>query len=250
MLHRVAYFCARVPKHCTVTVPYKLDILTLMKKITILLLAALFHFNAYSQKDSAYFDLGINTVRLLTLAGNQSASSEKWINPYLLHAEGHIKFVSLRLGFGIQKHSSNEVPSDVNGNTTYIIDTLHRDFRIGVGLSARLSSKWTMKYGLDAYFGKYTTRRETQVPQPLIGLVTDVHEIITKESGVSPFLFFQYHFGPRISLGTELLMRFGSYTTTDKQTNSSFPGEDTIRTTNGNRVTMIPGTALFLTARF
>jgi hypothetical protein len=221
-----------------------------MKKIITVLLVAMLHFSAKSQKDSVYFDLGINTVRLLTLTGNQSANAEKWINPYLLHAEGHFKFVSLRLGFGIQKNSSTQEPSPANGNSTFINDTLQQDFRIGVGLSARLSSRWTMKYGVDAYFSKHLTHKESRVPDITLGLVTDVNETITKENGVSPFLFFQYHIGPRISLGTELLFRFGSYTNEGQQTNSSFPDEDAFKRTTGSRITMIPGTALFLTARF
>jgi hypothetical protein len=229
---------------------YKFDMLYQMKKTLITLLIALLQLNAKSQNDSTYFDLGINAVRLLTLTGNHNGSAEKWINPYLIHAEGHLSILSIRLGFGIQKHSSTEDPSPVNGNSTFVDDTLKRDFRIGVGLSARLSPKWTMKYGIDGYFSKSLTHKESQILDINSVIVTDINETITEEKGICPFLFFQYHIAPRISIGTELLMRFGSYTTESKQTNSGFPDQDAFKTINGNRITMLPGTALFLTARF
>jgi hypothetical protein len=222
---------------------------TRMKKIIALLLVISFSVNSNSQSDSLYAEIGVNAIRLIGLGlQNNHKDSDIW-NPYLLTANVNYKRIGLRLGYGGRMGSRTELPTDANGKTTMLMDSSRTDFRIGLAWEIEPSAKWTFRFGVDYFIANESNLMETEFTNEDNEKVIITRDVTTDESGFAPFVCFQYHISPRISLGTELLWRFSNYTTLDRDV-SNVSDTDVVREYEGSRRMVMAPTALFLNVRF
>ncbi|MEY3398652.1 MAG: hypothetical protein RL220_1246, partial [Bacteroidota bacterium] len=118
-----------------------------MKKIFCLVLLA-FQLGTHAQKsDSSYFDIGVNTIRIL----NWDAGD---VSPYAIHAEYGFGRVSLRAGAGMYSQSVTELPNTFNGNSEFTSDTSSMNLRFGLAVRSAIGSRWSLKYGADFLMGR------------------------------------------------------------------------------------------------
>lgn len=200
-----------------------------------------------AQSDSNYVELGINSVRLLQMGMGQS-DNINW-NPYLLTLEGHYKRLGLRVGLGLTSFSQTELPADANGKVKTVLDSTSSDIRVGLNWEFALHKKWTFKLGVDYFTAKRLNSMTTEFVNEDEDNVSTLNEMDYKETGIAPVFFFQYHITPRVSLGTELMWRFSSFTRTESDTNS-LSENDIVREYEGTKRAIMMPTALFLIARF
>lgn len=200
-----------------------------------------------AQSDTAFFEIGINAFRLVDRIGN---SNTKNINPYLFTAEYSFGKIGLRAGAGIDRFSRKDLPAPVNGNTTLTADSSYSDFRFGLVYYKNLTSRWSMKAGIDYVTGTDKGSIETSFPDPNGKTITNLVEFERKESGVSPFVFLQYHFSSRVSIGTEILCNITSWKRTESSKNSEFPSTNTNKEQEGKSFVIQAPSALFLSIRF
>lgn len=222
---------------------------TLMKKLIIALAAFVMSFSSNAQSDSLYLDLGVNAIRLVNFGMNNSALDYDVWNPYMLTANVNYKRLGLRVGLGLRSGTRNELPTDANGKTTVLMDTSRVDLRIGLGWEVALAPKWTFKFGADYFTASESNLFETEFTNENNEKVITTHEVLMDEKGISPFVAVQYHITPRVSLGTELLWRMSSYTSSNSDT-SNLNDADIVRKYEGNKSLIMAPTALFLNFRF
>jgi hypothetical protein len=221
----------------------------MMKKLPVVLLFISTSFAMNAQKDSNYVELGINTLRIVSVLIDDSPSDFDVWNPYMFTLEGHAKHVSLRFGFGQNREEISELPTAANGKVYVKNDTLRTDWRLGVGYCIPLHSKWSLKLGADYFQYRDLQSLYTEYINENNERVTTTREIETKGKGVAPFVHFQFFITPRISLGTELLYRITSAKTSDIDTNNL--NENTFeRSFETKKNSVMAPTALFLCARF
>jgi hypothetical protein len=227
-----------------------------MKKIFFVSLMLLSAIVSRAQSDSVYFDLGINSIRLINLGlGAQNLNYDVW-NPYLLNADIHYRRLGIRAGIGHSSHGKTELPVDANGMSKTETDTLRTDIRIGVNWEIAVSPKWTFKVGADYYTANSENTFISEYVNEIDETIETNRKKIYKESGFSPFVYVQYHITPRVSLGTELLWRFGTYTAEDGEVSSIKPEgadafvTDITRKYEGTKRGIMAPTALFLNFRF
>ncbi|MDZ4824402.1 MAG: hypothetical protein SH856_13165 [Flavobacteriales bacterium] len=218
-----------------------------MKKSLVLPFILLSSLQGFTQKDSSFFELGLNTTRLITMFNLADGAQ---VSPYLINAEYNLGKFGLRLGAGHSSLNSNEEPGPVNGQTEFLSDSVNSDMRIGIVLHNRLSPKWSFKFGVDAIFSTARITNQTATKDGLGETHTTFSEFLRKESGASPFAWLQYHFSNRVSIATELQVFITSIQFNDEERNSQFPEFDTERIVATNRFSIEPPTALFLIVRF
>ena len=80
-------------------------------------------------------------------------------------------------------------------------------------------------------------------------IIANKRDITYREKGVEPFLFVQYNFMRRVSIGTELLFRISSYRNTDNDTSNGNTNQIVKEYTGAKRILMAPS-ALFVQIRF
>ncbi|MFM9985321.1 MAG: hypothetical protein ACKVOK_08830 [Flavobacteriales bacterium] len=225
-----------------------------MKKILVALAILTSSTFTNAQSDSNYVEIGVNSIRLLQMGiGQTNASNSNW-NPYLLTLEGHYKRLGVRVGLGMTNFSQTELPGDANGKVETNIDTTSSDIRVGLNWEFALHKKWTFKLGVDYFTAKRLNRLSTEFVNENGLKVTNSMEMEYTENGVSPAFFFQYHITPRVSLGTELLVRISGFTRIDSDittfSDSGSSNTELIRLYDGTKRSIMMPTALFLTARF
>jgi hypothetical protein len=135
-----------------------------------------------AQSDSVYFDLGINSIRLINLGlGAQNLNYDVW-NPYLLNADIHYRRLGIRAGIGHSSHGKTELPVDANGMSKTETDTLRTDIRIGVNWEIAVSPKWTFKVGADYY----TANSENTFISEYVNEIDETIETNRKKSTKNP----------------------------------------------------------------
>lgn len=202
---------------------------------------------AFAQSDSSFFEIGVNAYRLI---GVQRGLNQGVINPYMLHAEWSSGKFGVRAGVGYTFNSDTENPSSFNGNSSFKDDTTSRHIRLGVALNAGFSEKWSLRYGLD-YFSAYMGREYNTVIRDVDGLLVESNiKNIRRESGVSIFMFPQWHITPRVSLATELSFLIAGTRSEQSTKSTDFPEFDTEVSKDGNYTAIRPPTALYLMIRF
>jgi len=202
-----------------------------------------------AQTDSNYVEVGVNTLRVVSiLIDDKPTDFDVW-NPYLFTLEGHVKRLGIRGGFGQDARKVEQIPTAANGKVRVKTDTSRVDYRIGLDWEFHLHRRWSVRFGVDYFAAKTTSNMETEFLNEDNVEVKTIREIKTMEKGLEPFAYFQYHITPRISLGTELLWRVSSSTTDDIDSNSL--NEDVLeRKFEGKKRIVMAPTALFLCARF
>ena len=219
-----------------------------MKKSFVLFICLLSATFTKAQQDSSFFEIGINAFRLVDRIGG--GENNRNINPYLFTAEYSFGKIGLRAGAGIDRMSRENLPAPINGNTTLTADSNYTNLRFGLVYYKNLTTKWSMKAGIDYISANVEKSVETSFPDPNEGTITNLLESTRKESGISPFLYIQYHLSPRVSLGTELLCNITSWKQTDISSNSQFPNTDTEQEQQGKSFVFLAPSALFLSVRF
>lgn len=201
-------------------------------------------------QDSTFWEIGLNATPFVRQYFGFGDSSDDIISPYMITAERKFNTWGLRAGLGLQSTANLQEADD--DNTTPEINTtdLSLDFRAGWVMYRPISKKFSLKYGADLYFNYQTNKSVTTV----IGLFGDKQETTISslgwESGVSPFVFLQWHITPQFSLGTEVLARFGYGQSVDKEQNSAFPEFDDITRTRLLNARIAAPTSLFFILRF
>ncbi len=220
-----------------------------MKKLLFTLCVfSMSHFSN-AQDDTSYVDVGVNVIRILNMGiGAQNLDYDVW-NPYMFTVDAHYKRIGMRMGFGHRSVTNTELPTLANGATIFEMDTLRRDFRIGLNWDIHLSSDWTCKLGVDYITTKDIKRNSAEFNNEDGTKVKTEHKIQRDESGFSPFIYLQYHITPRVSVGTELLWRITSFKISDRD-NSNLNEANIERNYEGTRRTVMAPTALFLNVRF
>jgi hypothetical protein len=203
---------------------------------------------ASAQRDSSYVEVGINAMRLVTL-GQTPQQPDLW-NPYLFTLEGGVKNFGVRIGASMTNYTHTELPVPVNGNLSMDNDSSRTDFRVGLFYSYNPDDKWSFKFGVDYFSANTETLSRTEFKEHTTNkLIIQELTVTRKESGIAPFINAQYHITPRVSLGTELLWRIGTFTQNELGTDTASP-VDVERKYEGKRSFFLPPTALFLSVRF
>jgi hypothetical protein len=220
-----------------------------MKKILGLLILWSCVANVNAQTDSNYVEIGINTLRIVSvLVDDKPTDFDVW-NPYMFTFEGHAKHISLRVGFGQNREEISELPTPANGKVFTKNDTLRTDWRFGLGYGFALHKRWTVKLGADFIMYRELQSMNTEYINEDNERITTTREMDTKAKGVAPFIHFKYYITPRISLGTELSYRITSAKTSDVDTNNL--SEQTFERSFETKKNMVMApTALYLCARF
>lgn len=218
-----------------------------MKRICILTFSLLVCINCFSQKDSSYFEFGLNSARILTMF---NANAEQQLSPYLLHAEYNSGRFGIRLGAGFSSQSSDELPGAANGNIEFVSDSVSTDVRFGLVIQNRLSPGWSFRFGVDAVLSNKRITNETITENAFDELVTTFSQYKRRETGAAPFVWLQYHLSNRVSIATEMQLFITTIKSNDVEKNSEFPQFDTERIIESNRFALVPPTALYLLVRF
>ncbi len=220
-----------------------------MKKLLFTLSVLALSLFSKAQDDTSYVDVGVNVIRILNMGiGAQNLDYDVW-NPYMFTIDGHYKRIGLRIGYGGRSVTNTELPTLANGATTFEMDTLRRDFRIGLNWDIHLSSDWTCKFGVDYITTKEIKRNSAEFTNEAGTKIITEHKVQRDELGISPFIYMQYHISPRVSIGTELLWRITSFTISDND-NSNLNEAKIERNYEGTRRNVMAPTALFLNVRF
>jgi hypothetical protein len=204
---------------------------------------------AKAQSDSNYVEIGVNSIRLLQLGIGQTNNTNSLWNPYMLTLEGHYKRLGLRVGMGLTSFNQTELPGDANGKVKTEMDSTSSDIRVGLNWEFALHKKWTLKLGVDYFTAKRLNSLTTEFVNENDENVSTLNEMDYKETGFAPVVFFQYHITPRVSLGTELMWRFSTFTRANSDTNNLLDADIVFEYEGTKRAIMMP-TALFLIARF
>jgi hypothetical protein len=223
-----------------------------MKHLSLLILATLCAgLTRAQQSPTTHVEVGLNAFRLLTPLANLSAEDRATFNPYLFTLEGRVKRIGIRVGFGRDHISQSELPGNANGNARFDRDTTHSNFRVGLMYVHDFGEKWTFKVGAD-YSVANEKRSYTSFLPSNNGLQDETTTIdySYRETGFNPFFYVQYHFGPHISLGTELYFTSSGFASTEREVTTGFTSFDRTREKEGNRFFVTPPTALFLVVRF
>jgi len=220
-----------------------------MKKLLLAFVACCLIRNAQAQSDSTYFEVGMNAVRLLRLGmANEVIDSDRW-NPYMFTCNLGVKRLSLRFGLGYESVFRRELPTSANGQTSSDTSSIKSDVRFGLGWEIGLGKKWDVKLGADfiaarrhsAFTSKFTSEADVAVENRL--------ETTMREGGISPFIFLQYHITKNVSVGTEVLWRFSSYTMVETD-NSNLNSAVLERNYEGRKRFLQAPSALFVSVRF
>jgi opacity protein-like surface antigen len=229
-----------------------------MKKLFFTLCVLCSALSNSAQSDSVYVDLGMNVIRIVNIGmGSQNLNYDVW-NPYMLTANACYKRLGLRLGVGYRDNSRTELPTDPNGMTTTESDTSRLDFRVGLGWEVALAPKWSFKFGMDYFRAKEESTFETKFVNENNDAVVTNRQVLMEQKGFSPFGYIQYHISPRVSIGTEILWRFSTYTINDSEISTLTPENAAVKPTEsevvrkyeGNKKGVMAPTALFLNVRF
>lgn len=220
-----------------------------MKKLIYTIALVITFVRTNAQTDSTYVEIGVNTLRIVSiLLDDKPTDFEVW-NPYLFTFEAHVKRVNLRFGFGQNKEEISEIPTAANGKVYVLNDTVRTDMRFGLGYDFKMHKRWSMRLGVDFFTLRELQSMRTEYLNENGNVVKTTREVSTKTNGFAPFVYFQFHLTSRVSLGTELLYRISSYKSTDIDSNSL--NEFTIeREFEGKKRIVMAPTALFLCARF
>lgn len=166
--------------------------------------------------DSSFLEIGINTIALLRTFPQADSPIPSLINPFQLTADASFGNLGIRLGAGYQAQRSSELPSQTaNSNTEFTRDTVQSHFRIGFGYYKNLTSKWSLRAGIDARFHNYEASSNSFFVTETGEDVNTTNITTIRQRGVSPFFFLQYHIGPRVSLATELTFLLSTSTFTE-----------------------------------
>jgi hypothetical protein len=223
-----------------------------MMKRFFALAITVFSLNAsQAQSDSLYVEVGMNAMRLMSfgLNHNSNPNPDIW-NPYLFTVELGVKNVGVRMGASVFNYTNAELPVPVNGNARFDNDSARKDIRVGLFYNYSPDNKWSFKFGVDYFAANTEVKSKTEFKEHTTNfLVIQEFTSTRKESGFAPFVNAQYHITPRVSVGTELLWRIGTYTQDELATDTKSP-VDVERKYEGKRTYFLPPTALFLTMRF
>ena len=218
-----------------------------MKKLILSLAAACLFLNVSAQSDSAYFEVGLNVIKLTNFLGvaDEPSQQDVW-NPYTLTANFGRNRLLLRSGFGYTSlYNSENSLENVSFDTT----SKAMDFRVGFGRDFIISSKWNLKLGVDYFMANRTSIYEANFKDQNGEIIANKRDITYREKGVEPFLFVQYNFMRRVSIGTELLFRISSYRNIDKNTSNGNTNQIVKEYSGAKRILMAPS-ALFVQIRF
>jgi len=208
------------------------------------LLSLLILTNLAAQTENKGVYLGMNAARLIQMIGDNEKSDG--INPYLIdmgYSSGKLGF---RFGIGLDNSTSVNQPSAGNGETLRQRDSSKADWRFGAHYRLATYEKWQINFGVDYYQSKSSRLLLTEFTNENGEAVVDENSHDYKESGISPCLTIQYRPHPRVSVGTELLLRFGKHQLTEESKNSLFPASNVEIITDGNRNYFMAPSALFI----
>lgn len=223
----------------------------MMKRFFALLIFVLTLNASQAQSDSVYVEVGMNAMRLVTLGWNNNTQPNPDIwNPYLFTLELGVKNIGVRMGASVFNYTNAELPVPMKGNTRSDNDSARKDVRVGLFYNYSPDDKWSFKFGVDYFAATTEVKSKTEFKEHTTNfLVIQDFTSTRKESGFAPFINAQYHITPRVSVGTELLWRIGTFTENQLETDTASP-VDKEQKYEGKKNYMIPPTALFLTMRF
>jgi hypothetical protein len=220
-----------------------------MKKLLLIAVTYCFIQASHAQSDSTYFEVGMNAIRLVRLGmDNGEIDSEKW-NPYMFTCNLGVKRLNLRFGIGHESMFRRELPSSANGQTTSDTTSIQSDVRLGLGWEIGMGKKWDVKLGADFILARRASVFTTKFINEADVAVENKLDYRMRERGLSPFIFLQYHLNKRVSLGTEILWRFSSYTLVETD-DSNLNSAKLERKYEGTKRFLQPPSALFVNVRF
>jgi hypothetical protein len=205
---------------------------------------------AIAQDTLRFTEVGLNAtpfvVQYLSFGNNDAPVT----SPYILTGEKRCGKFGGRIGLGIISVNDLEKADDDNTRPAIKTNELTLAIRAGAIAYKNLSHKFSLKYGVDAFF-QYDLERSTTSTTGLFG---ETQKVViseyTYETGLSPFLFVQFHITPQFSIGTEALGRISMVNNVTKEENSQFPDFNDRQETVGTRFAISAPTSLFLILRF
>jgi len=214
-----------------------------MKKWTFTLVMLFCFGFTQAQKDSSFFELGINGLSLINRNQVNPAGS------FLLTLEKGGPKIGIRAGVGYTSLRSTEKPSVSNGNTEFQRDTTQFNLRMGLVLYKNFNQKFSLKYGIDARFSNLHRSGNTTFVDSQGAEVNTSSTYNQGLFGVSPFIYFQYHITKNFSVGTELSVLFSKVTIEDSVTSEIADFNSILVTEQSYNKVEIPN-ALYLVVRF
>jgi hypothetical protein len=157
--------------------------------------------------------------------------------------------VNVRFGIGYESAFRRELPSSANGQTASDTSSIQTDVRFGLGWEIGLGKKWSVKLGADFVTARQVSSFTSKFINEADVAVENKLEYVMRERGVSPFVFLQYHVSEKVSVGTEILWRFSSYTLVETD-DSNLNSVKLERTYEGTKRLLQAPSALFVNVRF
>jgi hypothetical protein len=197
-----------------------------------------------AQNENKGIYMGLNAARMLQLMSDNA--SAKSINPYLIELGYMTPKLGFRANFGFDKSQSIIQPSAGNANILTQRDSSNSDWRLGAFYPIAVMGKWQMNIGLDYYQSSVNRLMKTEFTNENNESVEDEKTYDYKESGISPSIGVQFRPHPKVSIGTELVLRLGKNSLSEKSTSNLFPEFDAEIMTEGSRNYFIAPSALFI----
>lgn len=202
-------------------------------------------------QDTTFHEIGFNATPFMNQYLNLGAGSTFVSSPYIITYERRFGRFGARFGAGATISQSQENPvNDKPTEPTFHFNNTSLDLRLGCVLYKSLSKRWSLKYGMDLTYGNASSKNWTEVNDLFGGVIKTTNEDLSWNTGISPFIFAQWHITEHFSIGTELTASLKSSFTELKTTNSQFSDFDTTQKSSSTSFTIHPPTALFFIFRF
>ncbi|MFN0032768.1 MAG: hypothetical protein ACKVOR_11465 [Flavobacteriales bacterium] len=221
-----------------------------MRIITTLICVCVLINNVRAQEDNSFHELGLNATPFINQYLDFGDDDDELISPFTLTYERRFGIWGMRFGMGLLSSTDLQKADDDQTEPSIRFSNTTMAARAGAVRYIELSKKFSLKYGMDAFF-IYDTEKSVTTVNTLFGNEQKTTiSTLTWESGLSPFLFVQFHLTNNFSLGTELLGKASYISTVEKEEDSQFPDFNDRQETVGNRFTISAPTSLFFILRF
>ncbi len=206
--------------------------------------------SAIAQTAVSFNEIGLNATPFINQYLDFNKDSNDVLSPYMISYEHRFNKLGFRVGLGLFSSDDLHQPDDDNTEPSIRNTTTNFSIRTGAVFYKDITQKFSLKYGLDAFF-KYNLDKSVTSTTDLFGAkqIVSISDL-SYEVGLSPFVFIQFHLSPHCSLGTELLGRLSYLRETTKEDDSKFPDFSDEQTSKGTRFSIDPPTALFFIFRF
>jgi hypothetical protein len=201
------------------------------------------------QSDSSFHEIGLNATYFIEQFSPGSFRNNL-ISPYMLTYERRFGSLGIRAGLGYNARTRLDLPDDSNGQTTFQLDSLQAFSRVGLVFYKNPHKRWSVKYGIDATFGRISRRSITTLKDLFGNDVTTKIGDRANQAGLSPFLMIQFHMNSHFSFATEILLNGILIRNVHFESNDQFPDFDVNRVSLNTSFTITPPANLYFIYRF